>query len=147
MRYISSRNSSMLFSFGLWLGCNMAKLSKHNTKPSVQLIKCWALLYKCPITWRPITSRCSCASYGDCNCKFWGYVAVCEQLYCRCFTVLRLVVAVLHYMFRPTWPSSGVYDVSLFYIPEWICFAVFVAFSCTWLYYARSHLCFLLCFR
>jgi hypothetical protein len=32
-----------------------------------------------------------------------------------------------HYMFRPTWPSSGVYDISLF-IPEGICFAVFVAF-------------------
>jgi hypothetical protein len=29
--------------------------------------------------------------------------------------VFRLVVAVLHYMFRPTWPSSGVYDVSLLY--------------------------------
>jgi hypothetical protein len=28
--------------------------------------------------------------------------------------VLSLVVAVLHYMFRPTWPSSGVYDVSFF---------------------------------
>jgi hypothetical protein len=41
--------------------------------------------------------------------------------------VLRLVVDVLHYMFRPTWPSSGVYDVSLF-IPEGICFAAFVAF-------------------
>jgi hypothetical protein len=46
-------------------------------------------------------------------------------------------------MFRPTWPSSGVYDVSLFYIPEGICFAPFVAFSCTWLYYARFH--FFLC--
>jgi hypothetical protein len=33
------------------------------------------------------------------------------QLYCRCFTVLHLVVAALHYMFRPTWPSSGVYEV------------------------------------
>jgi hypothetical protein len=29
-----------------------------------------------------------------------------------------------------------------FYIPEGICFAAFVAFSCTWLYYACSHLCF-----
>jgi hypothetical protein len=37
------------------------------------------------------------------------------QLYCRCFTVLHLVVTVLHYMFRPTWPSSGVYDVLLLY--------------------------------
>jgi hypothetical protein len=27
-----------------------------------------------------------------------------------------------------------------FYIPEGICFAVFVAFSCTWLYLARFHL-------
>jgi hypothetical protein len=26
--------------------------------------------------------------------------------------VLRLVVAVLHYMFQPTWPSSSVHDVS-----------------------------------
>jgi hypothetical protein len=43
--------------------------------------------------------------------SFWGYVAVCLQLYCRCFTVLHLVVAVLHYMFQPTWPFSGVYDV------------------------------------
>jgi hypothetical protein len=32
---------------------------------------------------------------------------------CRWFTVLRLVVAVLHYMFRPTWPSSSLYDVLL----------------------------------
>jgi hypothetical protein len=30
-------------------------------------------------------------------------------------------------MFRPTWPSSGVYDIFIF-IPEGICFAVFVAF-------------------
>jgi hypothetical protein len=30
-------------------------------------------------------------------------------------------------MFRPTWPSSGVYDILVF-IPEGICFAVFVAF-------------------
>jgi hypothetical protein len=29
-----------------------------------------------------------------------------------------------------------------FYIPEGICFAAFVALSCTWLYYARLHLCF-----
>jgi hypothetical protein len=50
-----------------------------------------------------------------CSIGFWGYVAVCVQLYCRWFTVLHLVVAVLHYMFRPTWPSSGVYDVSLSY--------------------------------
>jgi hypothetical protein len=73
--------------------------------------------------------------------RFWGYVAVCVQLYCRCFTVLHLVFADLHYIFRPTWPSSGVYDV-LLYIPEGMCFAVFVAFSCTWLHCARFHLCF-----
>jgi hypothetical protein len=30
-------------------------------------------------------------------------------------------------MFWPTWPSSGVYDISLF-IPEGICFDAFVAF-------------------
>jgi hypothetical protein len=47
--------------------------------------------------------------------SFWGYVAVCVQLYYRCFTVLHLVVAVLHYMFLSTWPSSGVYDVLLLY--------------------------------
>jgi hypothetical protein len=47
--------------------------------------------------------------------KFWGYVAICVQLYCRWFAFLRLVVAVLHYMFRPTWPSSGAYDVLLLY--------------------------------
>jgi hypothetical protein len=29
-----------------------------------------------------------------------------------------------------------------FYIPEGICFAVFVAFFCTWLYFTRFHLCF-----
>jgi hypothetical protein len=29
-----------------------------------------------------------------------------------------------------------------FYIPEGICFAAFVALSCTWLHYARFHLCF-----
>jgi hypothetical protein len=29
--------------------------------------------------------------------------------------VLRLVVAVPHYMFRPTWPFSSVYDVPLLY--------------------------------
>jgi hypothetical protein len=40
---------------------------------------------------------------------FAGYVAVCVQLYCRCFTVLHLVVAVLHYMFRPTWPGFAGY--------------------------------------
>jgi hypothetical protein len=32
-----------------------------------------------------------------------------------------------HYMFRPTWPSSCVYDILLF-SPEGICFAAFVAF-------------------
>jgi hypothetical protein len=42
--------------------------------------------------------------------KFWGYVAVCVQLYCRCFTVLHLVITVFHYTFRPTWPSSSVYS-------------------------------------
>jgi hypothetical protein len=29
-----------------------------------------------------------------------------------------------------------------FYIPEGICFTAFVALSCTWLHYARFHLCF-----
>jgi hypothetical protein len=73
--------------------------------------------------------------------KFWGYVAVCVQLYCRWFAVLRLVVAVLHYMFRLTWPSSSVYDVILLY--SWRnLLRCFVALSCTWLYYARFHLCF-----
>jgi hypothetical protein len=45
---------------------------------------------------------------------FAGYVAVCVPLYCRCFTVLHLVVTVFHYMFRPTWPSSSVQDVFIF---------------------------------
>jgi hypothetical protein len=59
---------------------------------------------------------------------------------------LRLVVDVLHYMFRPTWPTSGVYDVSLF-IPEGICFAAFVAFVERG-YTMQFLICvFLLCFR
>jgi hypothetical protein len=33
-------------------------------------------------------------------------------------TVLRLVVAVLHYMFRPTWPSSSVYKSKTSYTLE-----------------------------
>jgi hypothetical protein len=33
-----------------------------------------------------------------------GYVSVCVQLYCVGSTVF-------HYMFRPTWPSSGVWDI------------------------------------
>jgi hypothetical protein len=48
-------------------------------------------------------------------CYVMLYVAVCVQLYYRCFTVLHLVVAVLHYMFRPTWPCSSVYDDLLLY--------------------------------
>jgi hypothetical protein len=40
------------------------------------------------------------------------------QLYCRCFTVLRLVGAVLHYTFRPTRPSSSAYDVLLIFLKE-----------------------------
>jgi hypothetical protein len=60
--------------------------------------------------------------------------------------VLRLVVAVLHYMFRPTGPSSGVYNASLF-IPEGIRFAVFVAFVARG-YTMQFLICiFLLCFR
>jgi hypothetical protein len=65
---------------------------------------------------------CSCQNRTEHHClnlncvyiSFWGYVAICVWLYCKWFTVLRLVVAVLHYMFRPTWPSSGVYDVFTF---------------------------------
>jgi hypothetical protein len=59
--------------------------------------------------------------------RFWGYFAVCVQLYCKCFTVLHLVVAILHYMFRPTWPSSSVL-MFYFHIAEEICFAVFCLF-------------------
>jgi hypothetical protein len=70
--------------------------------------------------------------------RFLGYVAVCVQLYRRCFAVLRLVVAVLHYMFRPTWPSSRVYDVLLLY--SWRNLLRWGFFSCTWLHYARFHL-------
>jgi hypothetical protein len=67
---------------------------------------------------------------------FAGYVAVCVQLYCRCFTVLHLVGAVFQYIFRPTWPSSGV-GCFYFHIPEGVCFA---GFTCTWLPFARFHL-------
>jgi hypothetical protein len=38
-----------------------------------------------------------------------GYVSVCVQLYCI------LVSTVFHYTFRPTWPSSSVYDSSYIY--------------------------------
>jgi hypothetical protein len=38
-----------------------------------------------------------------------GYVSVCVQLYCM------LVSTVFQYMFRPTWPSSSVYDSSYIY--------------------------------
>jgi hypothetical protein len=48
---------------------------------------------------------------------FAGYVAVCVQLYCRCFTVFHLVVTVLHYMaiFRCV-------EYFYFHIPEGIIF-------------------------
>jgi hypothetical protein len=61
------------------------------------------------------------------------------SFFCRCFTVLHLVVAVLHYMFR-LHGHLLVCVMFYFYIPERICFAVFVAFSFMWLYYARFHL-------
>jgi hypothetical protein len=49
-------------------------------------------------------------------------------------------------MFRPTWPSSSVYDISLF-IPEGICFAAFVAFvACGYTMQFIICVC-LLCFR
>jgi hypothetical protein len=48
-------------------------------------------------------------------------------------------------MFRPTWPSSGVYDVSLVY--SWRnLLRCFCCLCCTWLYYAVSHLCFFVVF-
>jgi hypothetical protein len=51
-----------------------------------------------------------------------------------------------HYMFQPTWPSSGVYDILLF-IPEGICFAAFVAFvACSYTMQFLICVC-LLCFR
>jgi hypothetical protein len=68
----------------------------------------WKLRWDKMISW----SQSATSQNRD---MFWGYVAVCVQLYCRWFAVLRLVVAVLHYMFRPTWPSSSVYDVLLLY--------------------------------
>jgi hypothetical protein len=47
-----------------------------------------------------------------------------------------------HYMFRPTWPSSSVYDILLF-IPEGICFAVFVAFvACCYIMQFLIRVCF-----
>jgi hypothetical protein len=46
---------------------------------------------------------------------FAGYIVICVQLYCMLVSnVLHLVVTVLHYMFRSTWPSSGVYDFFTF---------------------------------
>jgi hypothetical protein len=40
-----------------------------------------------------------------CSMGFAGYVSFCVQLYCI------LVCTVFHYMFRPTWPSSGVSEL------------------------------------
>jgi hypothetical protein len=67
---------------------------------------------------------------------FAGYVAVCVQLYCRCFTVLHLVplftLNVSAYM--------AIFKcVGFFYfdIHEGICFA---GFTCTWLRFAGFHL-------
>jgi hypothetical protein len=50
-----------------------------------------------------------------------------------CFTVLHLAVAVLHYMFRPTWPSSSVQDVFTF---------IFLKESASLVSLTRFHLCF-----
>jgi hypothetical protein len=62
------------------------------------------------------------------------------------FTVL--VVTVLHYMFRPTWPSSSV-KYFYFICLEGICFAgfsffylFFIIFLCTWSHFARFLFCF-----
>jgi hypothetical protein len=69
--------------------------------------------------WTAMKQRETSRTWSD---EFWGYVAVCVQLYCRYFTVLHLVVAVLHYMFRPTWPSSGVLVVAVLHYmfrPTW----------------------------
>jgi hypothetical protein len=41
-------------------------------------------------------------------------------------------------MFRLTWPSSGVYDILLF-IPEGICFAVFVAFVACYIMHRQKN--------
>jgi hypothetical protein len=50
----------------------------------------WAI-----ITWLKHTIMTSKSSLGlYCSMGFAGYVAVCVQLYCRCFTVLHLVVTV-----------------------------------------------------
>jgi hypothetical protein len=43
-------------------------------------------------------------------------------------------------MFRPG--HLHVCMMFYFFIPEGICFAVYVAFSCAWLYFARFHVCF-----
>jgi hypothetical protein len=67
---------------------------------------------------------------------FAGYVAVCVQLYCRCFTVLQLVsLFTLHVSaYMAIFMCVGCF---YFRIPEGICFVVF---TCTWLHFARFHL-------
>jgi hypothetical protein len=50
-----------------------------------------------------------------------------------------LVATVLHYMFRPTWPSSSVVYF-YFHMSEGICFAGFFAFFLTWSHSARFYL-------
>jgi hypothetical protein len=73
---------------------------------------------------------------------FAGYAAVCMQLYCRCFTVLHLVVTVYTTCFG-LHGHLQVYRVSFsFYILEGICFA---GFACTWLHFARFICVFLFC--
>jgi hypothetical protein len=70
--------------------------------------------------------------------SFAGYVAVCVQLCCRCFTVLQLVsLFTLHVSaYMAIFRCVG---YSYFRILEGICFA---GFTCTWLHFARFHLCF-----
>jgi hypothetical protein len=69
---------------------------------------------------------------------FAGYVAVCVQLYCRCFTVLHLVSSFARHVsaYMAIFMCVGCFH---FRIPEGIYLA---GFTCTWLHFARFHLCF-----
>jgi hypothetical protein len=80
----------------------------------------------------------ACDSASITSMAFAGYVAVCVQLYCRCFTVLHLVSLFYTTCFG-LYGHLQVCRMFYFRIPEGICFA---DFTCTWLHFARFHLCF-----
>jgi hypothetical protein len=78
------------------------------------------------------------SDYITSSMDFAGYVAICVQLYCRCFPVLRLVSSFIQHVSAYT---AIFRCVGCFYfrIPEGICFT---GFTCTWLHFALFHLCF-----